>query len=42
MSNATATSSSTTNQRPNYGIDSPAVFVGEAVIGAFALADREA
>jgi hypothetical protein len=42
MSTATAASNSTTNQRPNYGIDSPGMAVGEAVIGAVALADREA
>jgi arsenite methyltransferase len=38
MSNAGAMQGSTIDRRPNYGIDSPGMVIGEAAIGAFALA----
>jgi hypothetical protein len=42
MSSSTATSNSSTGQRAIKGIDSQGFATGEAVIGAFAIADREA
>ena len=37
MSTASATTKSAIRQRPNYGIDSPGMVIGEAVIGTIAL-----
>jgi len=38
MSNAGAMQGSTIDRRPNYGIDSPGMVIGESAIGAIALA----